>query len=122
LEKQTQFSVHQIWGASGFEPAFVSGIKRAADLFNRLGDMKDAIAHFLVERDGTESHVYLAEGAQLSMYAMGASALLRYAHRVLDELRLFYVDHIGLVAGATILPTPEHRDEFIVRAQDHGVE
>lgn len=106
----------------GFDATFAAGIRKAGDLFNRLADHRNAIAHFLIDRDGTESHVYVADGRQLSVYAAGAAALLRYAHRVLDDLRLFYIDHIGLTQGATILPTPEHRDRFIVKASDYSME
>jgi hypothetical protein len=106
----------------GFDQTFVAGLRKVADLFNRLGDLRDAIAHFLIERDGAESHVYLADGMQLHMYAMGASALLRYAHRVLEELRLFYVRHLSLRQRGMVLPMPENRDQFIVRAQDHGLD
>jgi hypothetical protein len=107
----------------GFDPAVVAGVRRAADLFNLLGEQRNAIAHFLIERDGEESHVYLADGRHLAMYAVGASALLRYAHRVLEELRLFYVRHPGLgLGGGMLLPQPENRDQFAVRAQDYGLE
>ena len=106
----------------GFDPSFVSGIKKAGDLFKSLGDQRDAIAHFLVDKDGTESHVYVADGRQLHQYAIGAAALLRYAHRVLEDLRLFYIKHLGATQGGMILPTPEHRDQFAVKATDFGLE
>jgi hypothetical protein len=88
-----------------------------------LGDYRNAIAHFLTERDGDESHVYLADGRHFMMYGVGASALLRYAHRVLEDLRLFYVGHPSLgQRGAMLLPLPENRNQFVVRAQDYGLE
>lgn len=107
----------------GFDATFVSGVRRAADLFDRLGDARGAIAHFLIEREGDENHVYLADGRHLMMYAIGASALLRYAHRVLEELRMFYMGHPALwQQGSMILPMRENRDQFIVRARDYGLE
>jgi hypothetical protein len=106
----------------GFDQTLVAGMRKVADLFNKLGDFRDAIAHFLIERDGAESHVYLADGVHLRMYAIGASALLRYAHRVLEELRQFYVRHLSLRQGGMVLPMPENRDQFIVRAHDYGLE
>jgi hypothetical protein len=106
----------------GFDQTLVAGLRKVADLFNKLGDFRDAIVHFLIERDGTESHVYLADGMQLRMYATGAAALLRYAHRVLEELRQFYVRHLSLRQGGMLLPMPENRDQFIVRAVDYGLE
>lgn len=106
----------------GFDAAFVEGIRHAADLFNKLGEQRDAIAHFLIEREGAESHVYVADGRQLHAYAVGSSALLRYAHRVLDELRLFCTQRIPFVRGGMILPLPQNRDQFVVRARDYGLE
>ena len=74
--------------AIGLDPSFVNGVRKAADLFKLLGDQRDAIAHFLIERDrGDENHVYLADGHHLMSYAIGASALLGSAHRVLEDLR-----------------------------------
>lgn len=107
----------------GFLPEFAKGIRRAGDLFTKLGDQRNAIAHFLIDADGAESHVYLADGSNLVQYAVASAALLRYAHRVLDELRLFCVRRISLItAGAAILPSPKHRDQFLVRAKDYGLE
>jgi methylamine utilization protein MauJ len=106
----------------GFDTTFVQGVRCARDLFSKLGDQRDAIAHFLIERDGAESHVYVADGRQLHAYATGSSALLRYAHRVLEELRLFCAKHMLLSRGSMILPMPRDRDQFVVRATDYGLE
>jgi hypothetical protein len=106
----------------GLDAAFVHGIRYASDLFEKLGDQRDAIAHFLIEREGAESHVYVADGRQLHVYAVGAAALLRYAHRVLEELRLFCSNRIPFAQGGMILPMPQNRDQFTVRARDYGLE
>jgi hypothetical protein len=107
----------------GLEPAVVGGVRRAADLFNLLRDHRDAIAHFLIERDEGDSHVYLADGHHLKMYSIGASALLRYAHRVLEDLRMFFGRYPALgQLGGMILPMPENRDQFVVRAREYGLE
>jgi hypothetical protein len=84
--------------------------------------LRDAIAHFLIEREGEESHVYVADGRQLQAYAIGSSALLRYAHRVLEDLRLFCTQRMLFARGAMILPMQENRDQFVVRARDYGLE
>lgn len=106
----------------GMDADFVQGIRRASDLFEKLGDQRDAIAHFLIERDGAESHVYVTDGRQLHAYAIGSAALLRCAHRVLEELRLFCSQRIPFARGSMILPMPQNRDQFIVRAKDYGLE
>jgi hypothetical protein len=95
----------------GLDPKFVKGITHASDLFNKLTEPRNAIAHFLAKSDAGESHVYVADGRQL-----------RYAHRVLEELRLFCSQRIPFARGAMILPMPQNRDQFIVRACDYGLE
>jgi hypothetical protein len=105
----------------GFSSAFAQGIRRAGDLFAKLGEQRNAIAHFLFDTNGVESHVYLADGSQLVQYAVASAAMLRYAHRVLQDLRLFCMRHILIVHGG-ILPLPQNRDQFIVRASDQGVD
>jgi hypothetical protein len=105
----------------GLATEFVKGITTAQDLYHRLKDMRDAIAHFLIERDGADVHVYLAEGAQYHMYSIASAALLHYAHLSLEELRMFYVDNAGPM-GSQILPMLQYREKFIVRASDYGVE
>ena len=106
----------------GFMPEFVKGIRKAGDLFAKLTDQRNAIAHFLFDTNGAESHVYLADGSQVIQYAAASAAMLRYAHRVLEDLRLFCVGRIPFFTGGTILPLPDSRDQFVIRASDHGLE
>lgn len=106
----------------GFAPDFVGQISHAGELFERLADARHAIAHFLIEKEEGDSHVYVADGAQIELYAIGSAGLLRYAHRVLEDLRLFCVHHGLSTRGSLILPLPENHDQFIVRARDYGLE
>ena len=100
----------------GFVPDFVNGIRTAADLFARLQDSRDAIAHFLIQRKGANVHVYLADGPQFRHYSVGSAALLKYARISIEELRKFYVQHLeNYFTHGSILPTIESRDRFIVR-------
>jgi hypothetical protein len=64
----------------------------------------------------------LQNGRQLQAYAIGSSAPLRYAHRVLEDLRLFCTQRMLFALGAMILPMQENRDQFVVRARDYGLE
>ena len=62
-------------------------------------------------------------GTNFNAYAVGAAVLLRYAHRVLEELRIFCSQRmLGLAGGPMILPMPQNRHQFIVRAADYGLE
>ena len=105
----------------GLDQQFMTEVRTAQDLYHRLRDLRDAIAHFLIERDGADVHVYLAEGAQLYVYSTAAAALLHYAHLSLESLRMFYTTNIGQ-RGSHILPMVQHRDQFIVRASAFNLE
>ena len=49
-------------------------------------------------------------------YYMVAVALLKYAHRTLQEPRLFYAAHIErFFMRGMVLPLPEQRDRYVVR-------
>jgi hypothetical protein len=48
--------------------------------------------------------------------SMGAVALLKYAHRTLQELRLFYTAHLErLFMRGMVLPFLGQRDRYVVR-------
>lgn len=104
----------------GMAREVAAGIVTAQDLYHKLKDMRDAVAHFLIERDGADVHVYLAEGAQYLAYSTSAACLLHYAHLSLEDLRKFYNENAGPM-GSQILPMPSYREKFIVRASDFGV-
>jgi len=105
----------------GFDEDFTQGIRKVQHLFHRLKDMRNAIAHFLIEHEGSDLHVYLAEGAELENYSTAAAALLHYAHKTLEECRAFYTRHLENLRGS-ILPMVQNRDQFVVRAKDYGIE
>jgi hypothetical protein len=107
----------------GFRSESLEGIRTANDLFGRLTEMRNGIAHFLFETDAGESQVYLADGSQLRIYSTAASALLLYAHRMLEVLQQYYARNLErrLMRGM-VLPGTENRDMFVVRAGDYGLE
>jgi hypothetical protein len=108
----------------GFDPTFAKDITCARDLFEKLRETRNAISHFLIETDEGEAGVYVADGAQLRHYSMSAAAMLHYSHQALEELRIFSVTN-GIHfwgRGSMILPMPQNRDQFPVRASDYGLE
>jgi hypothetical protein len=107
----------------GFTPEFYAGIECARDLFEKLRKTRNAISHFLIETDDGEAGVYLADGAQLRHFSSSAAAMLHYSHQALEDLRLFCV-HSGIhfTGGGMILPMPQNKDQFVVRASDYGLE
>jgi len=64
---------HQTVKLARKPPAFFISLKR---FHSALKDARDAIAHYLIERDDVESHVYLADGTQFQFYSSGASGVL----------------------------------------------
>lgn len=107
-------------GNMGFTPDFCIGIRTAADLFDKLRELRNGIAHFLIEGDQGEAHIYLARGEIVHEYSLGAAVLLRYAARAISDLHAFYNAHLEpRLSIGSILPTLEHRDRFVVR-QPHG--
>ncbi len=100
----------------GFTEEFAVGVRTAADLFNKLRPHRNAIAHFLVEGDEGQAHVYVANGEAYYEYSLGAALLLRYARQTIAGLRGFYTQHVERrLMGGSVLPGPENRDHFIVR-------
>jgi hypothetical protein len=100
----------------GFAPESVNGIRRARDLFERFRNHRNAIAHFLVEGEQGQAHVYLADGLMIRTYSVAAAGLLKYAHQTLRELRMFYTTHLEpILMRGMVLPLPEQRDRYVVR-------
>jgi hypothetical protein len=107
----------------GFGPEFSAGVTCARDLFEKLREERNAISHFLIDTNEGEAGVYLADGAQLRHFSMSAAAMLHYSHQALEDLRLFSV-HAGIHfwgRGGMLLPMPQNRDQFPVRASDYGL-
>jgi hypothetical protein len=108
----------------GFTEEFAFGITCAPDLFEKLRETRNAISHFLIDTDDGESMVYVADGRQLHHYSMCAAAMLHYSYQALEDLSLFSVKNgVHLRTGKSmILPMPQNRDQFPVRASDYGME
>jgi hypothetical protein len=107
----------------GLSPEFSAGLTCARDLFEKLRETRNAISHFLIETDEGESMVYVADGGQLRHYSASAAAMLHYSRKALEDLRLFSVQN-GIHfwgGGSMILPMPQNRDQFAVRASDYGL-
>lgn len=101
----------------GFTAEFCADIRTAADLFRKLKELRNGISHFLIEGEQRGAHIYLASGEMWQQYSLGAVTLLRYASTAIDDLRRFCNMHLEerLFRGS-ILPVPENRDRFVVRA------
>lgn len=100
----------------GFPPEFCANIRTAAELFDKLREHRNGIAHFLIEGEQGQAHIYLASGELVHEYSLGAAVLLRYAALAINELGVFANKHLNepLFRGS-ILPMPEIRDRLIIR-------
>jgi len=100
----------------GFDPNFLQGIRTAADLFGKLRELRNGIAHFLFEGQQGYAHTYLARGEVVLTYSLGGAVLLRYAARAIDDLRIFCNRHLqSHLFRGSILPLREIRDRFNIR-------
>jgi hypothetical protein len=100
-------------GASG---TWVSEIDTAGDLFDKFRDYRNAIAHFLIDGDEGEAHVYIADGAAWREYSMASSMLLKYASLAIEELRQFYGKHFeARLSRGSVLPERRHRNRYVIR-------
>lgn len=106
--------------ALGVPAELLKGVTNAQDLYEKLADMRNAIAHFLFGEGEQAGHVYLADGRNLVVYSAAAASLLHYGHQMLEELKQFYLKHLPTL-GSQILPMPSYRHKFIVRASDYGL-
>jgi hypothetical protein len=105
----------------GVPAELLQNVANVQDLYGKFTDMRNAIAHFLLDKGEPTSHVYLADGRNLEVYSAAAASLLHYGHLMLEELRQFYVTHLPM-RGSQILPMLSYREKFIVRASDYGLE
>jgi hypothetical protein len=100
----------------GFAPEWCARVRRVADLFKEMKDLRNGIAHFLFEGDAGDAHVYLADGAEIQTYSICSAVLLGYVGREIDVLRQFYSQHLERrFGGGMLLPMVENRDQFVVR-------
>jgi hypothetical protein len=100
----------------GLPAELAAGLKKANELFAKLRETRNGIAHFLLEGDeDRRAHVYLADGTAFQHYSVSAAILLRYARQALEDLRAFYQQHLEMrFMIGSVMPLPHQRDRFIV--------
>jgi Methylamine utilization protein MauJ len=105
----------------GFSAEFCAKIRRISDLFNELRELRTGIAHFLFEGEAGDAHVYLARGHEIRNYSVSSAILLSYANRGIDDLRIFYTNHVEpKLGGSQIMPMEDQKDQFIVKVPVEG--
>jgi hypothetical protein len=103
----------------GLSADFCRSIKRAGDLFEKLREYRNGIAHFLVEGKQGSTHMYLADSGIQHQYFQGATVLLRYAGVSIEALKAYYSTNLSRhFMRGQILPMLESRDKFNVVAPE----
>jgi hypothetical protein len=95
----------------------MENVKNLKDFYGCVSDLRDAISHFFITREGEKQHIYLASGEELHRYSAAGSALLHYSHISIQALNVFYNRHLLSLRGS-VLPTIQKRDQFIIRVAD----
>jgi hypothetical protein len=98
---------------AGASEEFLTGIKRASDLFGKLTDMRNGVGHFLLE---SGAHVYMSDARAYKDYSLASHVLLRAAGQAVTDLQQFYGTNIDSKRRIGSVSPDRHRaHEYIVR-------
>lgn len=95
----------------------MENVRNLKDFYGAVADLRDAISHFVITREGEKQHIYLASGEELHRYSAAGSALLHYSHISIQALNVFYNRYLHSKCGS-VLPLVQNRDQFIIRVAD----
>lgn len=99
--------------AHGFNAQFCDGLRTAGDLYGRLTDTRNRVAHFLLTKGGEKAPLHLSDGATYLEYSAAAVALLHYSIETLAGLSAYFRAHLGSkLARGSVLPTIDQRSKF----------
>ena len=97
----------------GFMESFLIGLRNVEDFWKKLGEMRNGVAHFLLDGSGAVS---FSDGGMYHLYSLSAAALLHYSHESFRDLYKFVTDNLdSVLLRGSILPLPEIRTRFIIR-------
>jgi hypothetical protein len=98
---------------AGASEEFLTGIKRAGDLFGKLTEMRNGVGHFLLD---SGAHVYMSDARAYKDYSLASHVLLRAAGQAITDLQHFYGTHIDSKRRIGSVSPDKHRaHEYIVR-------
>jgi hypothetical protein len=98
---------------AGASEEFLTGIKRASDLFGKLTEMRNGVGHFLLE---SGAHVYMSDARAYKDYSLASHVLLRAAGQAITDLQHFYGTHIDSQRRIGSVSPDRHRaHEYVVR-------
>jgi hypothetical protein len=104
----------------GFDETFVSKIKKADDVVRELRTLRDAVSHFLLNKQGAEP-LDVSDGVNYRIYACGGTLLLFYAHRCVADLMIYFNQHLhGHLARGSRVIFPEDRDSYVIKVDGYS--
>jgi hypothetical protein len=98
----------------GFTPDFVKGVRTTEDVWEKMNDHRDRVAHFLTKKGGAALPFH--DGRAYLEYSLCGAFLLKCSHEAFRELWLYFSKHLnGLLTLGSVLPIIEQRGDFILR-------
>lgn len=99
----------------GFNAEFCKGVRTAHDLFGKLTEIRNKIAHFLLKNDDRPLHT--SDGATYLECSAAATATLHYSFETLSALQGYFRQHLGgTLARGSVLPVIAQRAHFRAKA------
>lgn len=101
--------------ALGFNEQFCEGLRTAGDLYAKLTDTRNRVAHFLLTKGGEQAPLNLSDGATYLEYSAAAVALLHYSIETLSGLSAYFRAHLDskLLRGS-VLPMIDQKSNYRV--------
>lgn len=99
--------------ALGFNAHFCDGLRTAGDLYGKLTDTRNRVAHFLLTKGGDQAPLHLSDGATYLEYSAAAVALLHYGIETLNGLSTYFHAHLGSkLARGSVLPMIDQKSKY----------
>lgn len=112
---------HELLAAMGLGGLADENVRTIGDLHGRLTDMRNMVAHFLLARGEKAPPLHTSDGYSYQMFSSAAAVLLHYGVGAVQELSLFFQQHLGpQVMVGTVLPMQAQRDKYRVVVRSHS--
>lgn len=106
---------HALLEGLGFPKEARDGVRKVKDLHDRLTDLRNQVAHFLLIREGTQAPLDVSDGHTYLVFSIAGAALLHYGVLTMKELSTYYQQNLNAqLSRGSILPLLEHRSRFRV--------
>jgi hypothetical protein len=104
--------------SSGVSEEFMTGLRRAGDLFAKLTEMRNGVGHFLLD---SGEHVYMSDPAAYRDYSLASYVLSTAASDSIAALQGYFATHIEpRTSVGSLAPDRTMADQLIVRDAQSG--